>query len=91
MGLARERDGTLATDALDVLGGAFRCATQAVAGCRGRGRIDVRIATVTAGIRGTDRAYVVSIRRLATGTEAAALTARLGATPGVTEPRVAGG
>lgn len=50
----REREGTLVSAALGVLRGAFRFTTQAVAGYRGRRQIDIRIATVTAGIRGTD-------------------------------------
>jgi hypothetical protein len=51
----REREGTLVSAALDVLRGAFRfTTTQAGAAFRGRRQIDVRIATVTAGIRGTD-------------------------------------
>jgi hypothetical protein len=50
----REPEGTLVSGALNVLRGAFRFTTQALAGYRGRRAIDVRIATVTAGIRGTD-------------------------------------
>lgn len=44
----------LATAALDVLKGAFRFTTPLVSRFRGRREVDVRIATVTAGIRGTD-------------------------------------
>ncbi len=50
----RAPEGTLVTAALDVLRGAFRFTTQVAAHFRGRRQIDVRIATVTAGIRGTD-------------------------------------
>jgi hypothetical protein len=50
----REPEGTLVSAALDVLRGAFRFTTQAGARFRGRRTIDVRVATVTAGIRGTD-------------------------------------
>ena len=50
----REPEGTLVSAALDVLRGAFRFTTQAGAAFRGRRDINVRIATVTAGIRGTD-------------------------------------
>ena len=50
----REPEGTLVSGVLDVLSGAFRFTTQAGARFRGRRQIDVRIATVTAGIRGTD-------------------------------------
>ena len=50
----REPEGTLVSAALDVLRGAFRFTTHAGARFRGRRAIDVRIATVTAGIRGTD-------------------------------------
>jgi hypothetical protein len=45
--------GRLVTAALDVVRGAFRFTTQAVR-WHGRRQIDLRIATVTAGIRGTD-------------------------------------
>ncbi len=48
-----ERRG-LATAALDVIKGAFRFTTPLVSRFRGRREVDVRIATVTAGIRGTD-------------------------------------
>ena len=54
LGVQREPDGTLVTAALDVLRGAFRFTTQAATRFRGRRQIDVRIATITAGIRGTD-------------------------------------
>ena len=50
----REPEGPLVRAALNVLGGAFRFTTQALGGYRGRRAIDVRVATVTAGIRGTD-------------------------------------
>jgi hypothetical protein len=54
LGVQRELDGTLVTATLDVLRGAFRFTTQAATRFRGRRQIDVRIATITAGIRGTD-------------------------------------
>jgi hypothetical protein len=54
LGVQHEPDGMLVTAALDVLRGAFRFTTQAAARFRGRRQIDVRIATLTAGIRGTD-------------------------------------
>ena len=54
LGTRREREGTVVTAALDVLRGAFRFTTQALTGFRGRRQIDIRVATVTAGIRGTD-------------------------------------
>ena len=54
LALRQEPEGTLVTAALDVLRGAFRFTTQAGARFRGRRQIDVRVATVTAGIRGTD-------------------------------------
>jgi hypothetical protein len=54
LSVQREPAGTLVTAALDVLRGAFRFTTQAAAHFRGRRQIDVRIATLTAGIRGTD-------------------------------------
>jgi hypothetical protein len=44
----------LATAALDLLKGAFRFTTPLVTRFRGQREFDVRIATVTAGIRGTD-------------------------------------
>ena len=50
----REPEGSVVSGVLDVLRGAFRFTTQAGARYRGRRAIDVRIATVTAGIRGTD-------------------------------------
>jgi hypothetical protein len=54
LSVQREPAGMLVTAALNVLRGAFRFTTQAAAHFRGRRQIDVRIATVTAGIRGTD-------------------------------------
>ncbi|MGH8664789.1 MAG: FecR domain-containing protein [Burkholderiales bacterium] len=54
LSVQREPEGTLVTAALEVLRGAFRFTTQAAARFRGRRQIDVRIATLTAGIRGTD-------------------------------------
>lgn len=54
LGVQREPAGMLVTAALDVLRGAFRFTTQAATRFRGRRQIDVRIATLTAGIRGTD-------------------------------------
>jgi hypothetical protein len=54
LSVQREPEGTLVTAALDVLRGAFRFTTQAAARFRGRRQIDVRFATLTAGIRGTD-------------------------------------
>ncbi len=50
----REAQKNVVTATLDVLQGAFRFTTQAATRFRGERRIDVRIATVTAGIRGTD-------------------------------------
>jgi hypothetical protein len=52
--LQHEPEGVLVTAALNVLRGAFRFTTQAAARFRGRREVDVRVATVTAGIRGTD-------------------------------------
>lgn len=53
--IRRESDQrSLATAALDVVRGAFRFTTPLVSRFRGRREVDVRIATVTAGIRGTD-------------------------------------
>ncbi|MCC6535371.1 MAG: FecR domain-containing protein [Burkholderiales bacterium] len=49
-----QREGGVVSAALDVLRGAFRFTTQASQRFRGRREIDIRIATVTAGIRGTD-------------------------------------
>jgi len=54
IGERRDPEGPLVQAALDVLRGAFRFTTQAFGGYRGRRAIDVRVATVTAGIRGTD-------------------------------------
>jgi hypothetical protein len=54
LSVRREPEGTLVTAALEVLRGAFRFTTQAAARYRSRRQMDVRIATVTAGIRGTD-------------------------------------
>lgn len=55
LAMRREADRRgLATAALDVLKGAFRFTTPAANRFRGRREVDVRIATVTAGIRGTD-------------------------------------
>lgn len=54
LALRREPEGSLMTAALDVLRGAFRFTTQTTHRFRGRREFDVRIATVTAGIRGTD-------------------------------------
>lgn len=54
LSLQRQASGTLATAALDVLKGAFRFTTPLVNRFRGQRAVDVRIATVTAGIRGTD-------------------------------------
>ena len=54
LAVEREPSGQLVRAALHVVRGAFRFTTQAVARYRGRRHIDVRIATVTAGIRGTD-------------------------------------
>jgi hypothetical protein len=54
LALRREPGGGVMTAALDVLKGAFRFTTQASNRFRGRREVDVRIATVTAGIRGTD-------------------------------------
>ena len=39
---------------LEVFKGAFRFTTQALSGYRGRRAVDIKVATVTAGIRGTD-------------------------------------
>lgn len=50
----REAQGNFVSAALEVLRGAFRFTTQATTRFRGRREIDIRIATVTAGIRGTD-------------------------------------
>jgi len=50
----REAQGSVVAATLEVLRGAFRFTTQAAARFRGRREVDVRIATVTAGIRGTD-------------------------------------
>lgn len=50
----REPEDTLVSATLNVVRGAFRYTTQALSGYRGRRAIDVRVATVTAGIRGTD-------------------------------------
>jgi len=54
LALRREPTGNLATAALDVVKGAFRFTTPLVNRFKGRREVDVRIATVTAGIRGTD-------------------------------------
>jgi len=54
LALRREPSGSIATAALDVLKGAFRFTTPLVSRFKGRREVDVRIATVTAGIRGTD-------------------------------------
>jgi len=50
----REAQGNFVSATLDVLRGAFRFTTQATSRFRGRREVDVRIATITAGIRGTD-------------------------------------
>jgi hypothetical protein len=50
----KDPEGSVVTAALNVLGGAFRFTTQVAAQFRGRREVDVRIATITAGIRGTD-------------------------------------
>jgi len=50
----REAQRNVVTATLDVLQGAFRFTTQAASRFRGERRIDVRVSTVTAGIRGTD-------------------------------------
>lgn len=50
----RDPQGGFFGASLDVLRGAFRFTTQATSRFRGRREVDVRIATVTAGIRGTD-------------------------------------
>ncbi|MCC6197590.1 MAG: FecR domain-containing protein, partial [Burkholderiales bacterium] len=52
--VGREAQRNVVTASLDVLQGAFRFTTQVAARFRGERRIDIRIATVTAGIRGTD-------------------------------------
>lgn len=49
-----EPGGSLATAALNVVRGAFRFTTPLVSRFKGRREVDVRIATLTAGIRGTD-------------------------------------
>lgn len=54
LALRREPGGSLATAALDLVKGAFRFTTPLVNRFKGRREVDVRIATVTAGIRGTD-------------------------------------
>jgi hypothetical protein len=50
----KDSTGSVVTAALNVVQGAFRFTTQAAAKFRGRREVDVRIATITAGIRGTD-------------------------------------
>jgi hypothetical protein len=50
----RDQQAGFFSASLDVLRGAFRFTTQATSRFRGRREVDVRIATVTAGIRGTD-------------------------------------
>lgn len=54
LALRREPSGNLATAALDVVKGAFRFTTPLISRFKGRREVDVRIATLTAGIRGTD-------------------------------------
>jgi len=54
LALREERDSFLVTAALNVVKGAFRFTTQAARRFQGRREVDVRIATVTVGIRGTD-------------------------------------
>jgi hypothetical protein len=49
-----EPDNALVTAALNVVKGAFRFTTQAARRFQGRREVDVRIATITVGIRGTD-------------------------------------
>lgn len=53
-GLVQRRSENFIGATLRVLGGAFRFTTDAVARTRGKREIDVRFATLTAGIRGTD-------------------------------------
>lgn len=50
----RAQQGGFFAASLDVLRGAFRFTTQTTSRFRGRREVDVRVATVTAGIRGTD-------------------------------------
>lgn len=54
LSLRRDAERSVATAALDVLKGAFRFTMSASHRFRGQREVDVRIATVTAGIRGTD-------------------------------------
>lgn len=50
----RDARGNLVTATLDVLRGAFRYTTGVSGRYRGRREVDIRVATITAGIRGTD-------------------------------------